>query len=137
MNQSNKNGVEEIEQLLRTYEKELNASNTSAIIPLYTKDGVFMPQNSPSQIGTEALRAAYDQVFANITLAVTFDIAEIVVASPDWAFARTNSVGNVTIMATGDRAPEANQELFVLNRDDSGSWKIARYAFSTINPPKQ
>lgn len=95
-----------------------------------------MPQNSPSQIGTDALRAAYDHVFANITLDVTFDVAEIVVTSPDWAFARTNSVGNVTIVATGDKAPEANQELFVLNRDHSGSWKIARYAFSTINPPK-
>jgi len=32
-------------------------------------------------------------------------------------------------------SPEANQELFVFQKVDS-DWKIARYCFSTTNPPR-
>ena len=42
-----------------------------------------------------------------------------------------------TIHVTGDKVAEANQELFVLQKMADGDWKIARYAFSTTNPPRQ
>ena len=38
---------------------------------------------------------------------------------------------------TGAKTAEANQELFVFRRSTDGRWKIARYSFSTINPPPQ
>ena len=121
---------------LADYEKALNASNTGAVMKLYAPDGVFMPQHFPSSIGAEAVRKAYDGVFAAITLTVKFNIAEVKQVSPDWAFARTNSAGTVKINATGESSPEANQELFVFQKI-AGSWKIARYCFSTTNPPKR
>ena len=68
-------------------------------------------------------------------LNVTFDIVEVKVIAPTWAFARTNSLGTVTINATGNKTSEGNQELFVLQKVD-GDWKIARYGFSTTNPPR-
>ena len=60
---------------------------------------------------------------------------EIRPLSQDWAFARTRSDGTVKVLA-GDQlaGPEANQELFLLRRDDSGQWRIARYIFSTTTP---
>ena len=121
---------------LADYEQALNASNTAAVMKLYAPDGVFMPQHFPSSIGAEAVRKAYDGVFAAITLTVKFNIAEVKQVSPDWAFARTNSAGTVKINATGESSPEANQELFVFQKI-AGSWKIARYCFSTTNPPKR
>lgn len=42
----------------------------------------------------------------------------------------------MTINATGDKGPEVNQELFVFQKQDGGDWKIARYNFSTTNPPR-
>lgn len=128
---------EQIVDLLESYETALNASDTDAVLTLYAPDGVFMPQHSPSQIGAVAVRRAYDNVFTAITLDVEFQVEEVHQMSPEWAFARTNSVGFVTINASGDRAPEANQELFIFNKSADGEWKIARYAFSTINPPRQ
>lgn len=124
-----------IRSILQRYEAALNASDTAAVMSLYAADGVFMPQHSPSSIGTAAVQRAYDAVFDAITLKIAFDIAEVRVVAPDWAFARTNSSGTVTINATGASAPEANQELFVFERID-GTWKIARYCFSTTNPPR-
>ncbi|WP_416830949.1 MAG: YybH family protein [Erythrobacter sp.] len=122
--------------LLDTYETALNAQDTDTIIRLYAEDGVFMPQHSSAQVGTAALQAAYLGVFEAITLNVDFAIDEIVSLSDQWAFARTHSLGTVTINATGESAPEGNNELFLFHRDADGAWKIARYIFSTTNPPR-
>jgi len=85
--------------------------------------------------GTAAVRQAYDAVFKAITLSVKFHVAELVRMAPDWAFARTNSAGTNTLNATGAKSAEGNQELFIFHKDDGGAWKIARYSFSTTNPP--
>ena len=119
---------------LANYEDALNQSDTEAVMKLYAPDGVFMPQHFPSSVGADAVRKAYDGVFEAITLKVKFVVAEVHQIAPDWAIARTNSAGTVTVKATGGGGPEANQELFVFQKID-GAWKIARYCFSTTNPP--
>jgi hypothetical protein len=68
-------------------------------------------------------------------LRVEFKVAEVLQIAPDWAIARTNSAGTAKVNATGDGGPEANQELFVFQKIND-AWKIARYCFSTTNPPK-
>ena len=121
--------------VLADYEDALNQSDTEAVMKLYAPDGVFMPQHFPSSVGADAVRNAYDGVFEAITLKVKFVVAEVHQIAPDWAIARTNSAGTVTVKATGGGGPEANQELFVFQKID-GAWKIARYCFSTTNPPR-
>ena len=126
-----------IETVLSTYEKALNASDADTVITLYADDGVFMAQHRVPNVGKEAIHAAYDGVFQTIKLDIEFTVDEIIQVAPDWAFARTRSEGFVTINATGDKGPEANQELFVFQKQDDDTWKIARYIFSTTNPPRQ
>jgi uncharacterized protein (TIGR02246 family) len=127
---------EAVTALLAKYNDALNASSTGAVMPLYAEDGVFMAPYSPSAVGSEALRKAYDAVFKAITLNVKFTIVEIIALSPEWAFARTNSAGTTLDHATGTRSAEANQELFIFRKEGDGSWKIARYSFSPTNPPR-
>ena len=124
---------ENIHAVLKAYEQVLNASDVAGVLKLYTEDGVFMSPNYPSAVGIHQVEAAYTGAFQAIDLNVEFDIVEVEVIADDWAFARTNSTGTITINATGDEFPEGNQELFVLQKID-GDWKIARYAFSTTNP---
>ncbi len=121
--------------VLASYEKALNESDTDAVMKLYAADGVFMAQNFPSSVGTDAIRKAYDGVFQAITLSVKFEVAEVRQMAPEWVFARTNSAGTTGVHATGAGGPEANQELFVFQKIDQ-EWKIARYCFSTTNPPR-
>jgi uncharacterized protein (TIGR02246 family) len=116
------------------YERALNASDVDAALALYAPDGVFMPQNSPSSVGAEALRKAYERVFKTITLRVQFSVVEVRQLGLDWAFARTTSSGTSTVRATGVTNSEGNQELFIFQRIDD-DWKIARYCFSTTLPP--
>jgi ketosteroid isomerase-like protein len=113
----------------------LNQSDTGAVMKLYAPDGVFMPQNSPSSVGAEEVRRAYDAVFRTIQLTVKFNVAEVVEMAPNWVFARTNSAGTVKVLANDAGGPEANQELFLFQKIE-GVWKIARYCFSTTNPER-
>ena len=46
--------------VLAKYEDALNQSDIDAVMKLYAFDGVFMPQNSPSSVGADAVRKAYD-----------------------------------------------------------------------------
>ena len=124
-----------VEAVLATYEKALNASDTSAVMPLYADDGVFMPPYSHSAVGKAAVKDAYDYVFKTITLHVKFTVAEFVQMAPNWAFVRTNSAGTNTLNATGAQSAEGNQELFIFKKNPKGEWKIERYSFSSTNPP--
>ena len=126
---------EAVAAVLQQYQEALNRSSTDAALALYATGGVFMPQHAPSSVGLAAVRKAYEAVFGAITLAVKFEIAEVLQVAPDWVVARTNSAGRATVNATGESSAEANQELFVFQKVEE-SWKIARYCFSTTNPPR-
>ncbi|WP_104666558.1 YybH family protein [Ensifer adhaerens] len=127
-----------IERQLREYQAALNASDVDAIMNLYAADAVFMPQNSPPAVGRDAIKGAYQRVFAMIDLDVRFEVDEIRALSRDWVYARTRSNGTVKVLSTGGAAmPEANQELFLFHREKDGIWRFARYIFATTNPPPQ
>jgi uncharacterized protein (TIGR02246 family) len=120
---------------LDAYNDALNEGKTSAVLALYTDDGVFMPPYSESAIGKVAIKAAYDKVFAELKFNVKFNIAELVQMAPAWAYVRTNSAGTTDHQSTRKTTAEANQELFIFKKGDDGKWRIARYSFSPTNPP--
>jgi uncharacterized protein (TIGR02246 family) len=124
-----------IKNIMAAYNDALNGGETAAVLPLYTEDGVFMPPYSQSAVGKEAVRKAYDAVFAELKFNVKFNIAELVVLGPTWAYVRTNSAGTTGHHSTNKTTAEANQELFIFQKGNDGKWRIARYSFSPTNPP--
>ncbi|MBK9106825.1 MAG: nuclear transport factor 2 family protein [Saprospiraceae bacterium] len=123
---------QKIEVLLSEYKKSLNTSDAKLAQSLYTKDGIFMPTEAPSGIGSEGILKSYEFVFSQIQLNIEFFIEEIEVEG-NMAFAVTSSKGTVKILANGVEIPEANRELFVFEKVD-GEWKIARYMFNKTEP---
>ena len=122
----------QIEELLGIYQKSLNTSDAKLAQSLYTSDGIFMPSEAPSGIGSEGILKSYEFVFSQIQLKIEFFIDEIVVEG-NMAYAVTSSKGTVKIHASGVEVPEANRELFVFERV-TGQWKIARYMFNKTEP---
>lgn len=122
----------EIEALLLAYKSALNTSDANSAVALYTRNGVFMPTEAPSALGTEQILGAYQYIFSQIQLSIEFFVEEIVVDG-EMAFAVTSSKGKTLIRAIGQTVPEENRELFVFERED-GSWKIARYMFNKTRP---
>ena len=123
-----------IRAVLASYNDALNMGSTSAALTLYEEDGVFMPPFSPSAVGKEAVRMAYDKVFQELKFNVKFTIAELVVVAPNWAYVRTNSAGTTRHASTGKTTAEANQEHFIFRKGGDSAWRIARYSFSPTNP---
>src|SRR2546427_2934965 len=76
----------QIETVLRTYEQSLNASDVQGVIKLYTDDAVLMAPNNPSAVGIQAVQEAYAGVFQAIRLNINFQVAELHLLSPEWAF---------------------------------------------------
>ena len=125
-----------IKGVLASYETALNASNTEAVMSLYADDAVLLPQETPTVVGSKAVKEFYIGTFKAIKIDLKFQTAEIQVVSNDWAFLRSTATGTVKILATGNEVPARTQELFVL-RKDAGLWKLARYGFSSTLPPAQ
>ncbi|MEO9483969.1 MAG: nuclear transport factor 2 family protein [Ekhidna sp.] len=123
---------QKIEALLSEYKKSLNTSDSKLAQSLYTRDGVFMPTEAPSAIGSNDILKSYEFIFSQIQLNIEFYIDEIEVEN-NFAFAVTNSKGTTLIHATGDTIPEANRELFVFEKVND-EWKIARYMFNKTAP---
>ncbi len=122
-----------IRDVVEQFETGLNASSISAVLPLYAPEGVFMPPGSLASAGTNALRIAYNALFAASSLQIKFTIVEVHQVSADWGFARTNSAEVNTAHANGASAPQANHALFIFQRI-AGDWKIARYCFCAMKP---
>jgi ketosteroid isomerase-like protein len=112
----------------RDRQQSLNTSDAALAASCYTPDGIFMPTTLPTAEGAD-MHDAYRQIFDAIRLDVTFTIGELEITSDTAAYALTRSNGTQTVLATGDQTAEANREIFLFRRMDTG-WKIARYMFN-------
>jgi uncharacterized protein (TIGR02246 family) len=123
-------------EVLNRYEKALNASDTDGLTKLYVTDAVLMAPNSSPTVGQEMIRKVYDGLFKAVKIDIKFEIDEVQPLSEKWAFARTRSKFTVKVLGS-DLPPQqdANQELFLLQKDGDGQWRIARYSYSSTNPP--
>jgi len=124
---------QDIVNVIKAYEKSLNASDTTAALELYGEDPIFMPQYSFALSGRDAVKAGYDHVFDTLKLNVTFTVHEVVEMG-DLAYVRTTSAGKTEILAAKTTVKEGNNELFIF-RKEHGKWKIHRYLFASTNPP--
>jgi len=125
---------QQIENLISRYETALNGNDIDGVLGVYGKKPVFMPQHAPAQVGRDAIKQAYANVFNTIKLDIKFTTHEIEVLG-DTAWARTSSAGKTRILAADVVVNEGNNELFIFKNED-GNWKIHQYLFST-NQPRQ
>ena len=118
---------------MERYAVALRWNNVDALVALYTADGVFMRENLPAAVGTEALRAAYRQVFATLKVDLRFEIQETEV-SDDMAWLRATSRGR--IRDAGDRRrPRRNRSTISSSSGaKGGTWKIRSYLYASNRP---
>jgi ketosteroid isomerase-like protein len=114
--------------IMERYAAGLRWGTADALVALYTSDGVFIRDNLPAATGTEALRAAYRQVFAILKLDVAFAIKETEVAG-DMAWLRAISTGRIKTLASGAEATESFNDVVIFRRTAAG-WKIRCYIYN-------
>jgi uncharacterized protein (TIGR02246 family) len=119
-----------IEATILAYFQALNEANIDAVLELYSQDPVMLPFLQPAVSGLDAVRANYESTFQLIHFEMKTTIQELVEMSPEWAYVRTDTSGIFTPTRTGEGAPAAFHELFLLRNTGDEHWHIARYSFS-------
>ena len=114
--------------IMDRYAAALRTNNVEALVALYTSDGVFVRDDLPAAAGTEALRAAYRQVFATLKVDVAFEIKETEMAG-DMAWLRATSKGRIKTLASGVEATEAFNVVVIFRRIAAG-WKMRCYVYN-------
>jgi ketosteroid isomerase-like protein len=114
--------------IMERYAAGLRWGTADALVTLFTSDGVFIRDNLPAAAGTEALRAAYRQVFATLKLDLAFEIKETEVAA-DMAWLRATSKGRIRTLASGVETTESFNDVVIFRRTAAG-WKIRCYMYN-------
>ena len=122
-----------IRSRLTSYRNALALSDAKAVASNYTANGVVMGPGSPTAIGDE-LEDTYSAIFSNVGLNLDFTVANMVIGDK-YAVVQSTSNGTALVNATGERAPEQNRELFVMEKVD-GQWLIARYMYNKMDELK-
>ena len=90
----------QLENILNTYQDRLANGNIDGVLELYSAHPVFMPEYAPPAVGRDAVRKAYEWVFATLKLKGRFVVHEAE-AVGDTAWVRTNSTGRFVVIASG------------------------------------
>ena len=89
----------------------------------YTDDGVQMPPDEPSRIGSEQIRAAMEPALAMFNIECPIYPHEAVVIG-DWAFGRCEWSLSLTPKEGGATTTFNGKSLDVFKRQADGSWKF-------------
>jgi uncharacterized protein (TIGR02246 family) len=98
-------------------------------ISLWTDDGVQMPPDTPAKKGMEQIRAANQPLLDLYKWDIAVYPEETHVAG-GWAFSRGNYTWAWTPKGEGEIMEGMGKFLTIFQRQDDGSWKIARDCFN-------
>jgi len=119
----------EIKTVIYAYGKAMNASNVEGVVNLFDENGVFMPSGLPTATGAQAIRAAYRHEFEVIDLDVHIVIDEVQ-NEGDLAYVRSRSLGQLTMLANGEKRSTENYRAFFVLKKRHNTWKISRFMFN-------
>ena len=113
-----------------SYASALNSSDATAVTGNFTQDGVLMAQDAPTTKGAANIKSAYQSVFGDIELNLTFNIDDVVIDG-EYGYVRSHSTGTTLIKANGQTVPASYREIFVVKKVN-GNWKIAWYNYNQL-----
>lgn len=122
-----------IETVLRSYGTALVNRSAEEALTSFASDGVYMPADAPTSVGSDQVKGAFDSTFnrTKSDLEVTIDDIEV---HGDIAIARTVSRATVASTTSEKNAQEESRELFVLKKTNE-QWKISQHMFNKMSPP--
>ena len=126
-----------IEKTVTGIVEAANAGDIEAVMAYFAEDGVAMPPNEMPVFGTRLIRPRVQPLFDQSQL-VVFLTSEEVGVSGNFAFARGYMSGRIEPKnAAPERYIEQTEYLMLLQKDSSGSWKIARLMWHPMWPEQR
>lgn len=116
------------------YQNALNSGDTKTILGLFAERSYSQWNEKPTADTTEKRRKQYDTLFQNEKFQTQFAF-DTVNINGNTAYVRTHHHLGATVTRLSDGATilDLNREVFILEKQDDGAWKIVLYTFNT-NP---
>lgn len=125
---------EAIEKVVAGIVEAANAGDLEAVMAYFAQDAVAMPSEEMPVFGTKLIRPRLQPLFDQSKL-VSFFTSEETGVSGSFAFARGYMSGRIEPKTTAPtRYIHQNEYLMLLQRDSSGSWKVARLMWHPMEP---
>ncbi|UCE14590.1 MAG: nuclear transport factor 2 family protein [Candidatus Heimdallarchaeota archaeon] len=125
---------DEIENLWKEYASSVVAGDIDRWISLWVDDGIQMPPDAPPNIGIEMIRTSAKNMMENMPASKMVINSEEVREVGDWGFSRGNYWFETG--PEGETVRVNGKFLTIWEKQDDGSWKIARDIFN-FNAPLQ
>ena len=103
----------------------------------YTDDGVQMPPDAPTLIGSEQIRASMEILFDQFNFDEVPIYPQEAEVTGDWAFGRCDYSAVLTPKEGGPTTTFNGKDLDVFKRQADGSWKYYISCWSMNGPPNQ
>ncbi len=117
---------EVVKAVFVAYASAVNASDSLAYSKLFTEDAVRMPPGAEPEHGRDEIRAGEQADYDAVRLSIRSTPADAVQASDRWIYAIADVEGTATPHAGGSTSPFRATKTWLLQRQDSGEWLIAR-----------
>jgi uncharacterized protein (TIGR02246 family) len=108
------------------YASAVNASDSLAYSKLFTEDAVRMPPGAEPERGRDQIRRGEQADYDAVRLSIHSTPADAVQAGDRWIYAIADVEGTATSHAGGSASPFRATKTWLLQRQHSGEWLIAR-----------
>lgn len=96
----------------------------------FDKDAIVLPQNAPSIVGIDALKALYGDSFKAFKFNVVETLDEVTVFG-DYGYTVFTWVGSMTPVNGGEPIPFNNKAIGIYKRQPDGRWLIYRNIYNS------
>ena len=118
--------METVRSMCIAYASAVNASDSLAYSKLFTSDAIRMPPGSEPEYGPEQIRRGEQADYDAVRLSIRSMPVDAVQASDDWVYGIAQIEGTATKHADGVMSSFRAMKTWLLQRQASGEWLIAR-----------
>ncbi len=125
--------IQAIKRIYEQWDEAENSGDANALVLLVTDDIIWMEPDSPVIVGKEALRELLESSYETHSMKDMKTVVEEIRLAGDWAYVRS-SYCTISIPKDGsERVNRIGRIVDLCERQEDGSWKIARDIFNFVN----
>jgi uncharacterized protein (TIGR02246 family) len=125
--------ISAIEALMENYVSGYQSKDVDSFVNVFTADAIRMPPNGTAIVGSDKVRAYYEDWFAKESLDVVVTPREIQVVG-DWAYAWGTYESSVTLTENEATRADRGKFLNIYKKGADGSWRFHRNIWNSDLP---
>ncbi len=120
-----------VRSMCDAYAAAVNAGDSNAYRKLFTADAIRIPPGSELEHGPGEIQKGEQASYDAGVLRIVSTPVDVVNVSDDWIYALANVEGEFVAHAGGERSTFRATKAWLLRRQPSGEWLLARHMWNT------